>query len=94
MGWRWRGEAEAQPSSRPALLFQRVVMTALLLLKYSVLLATISQWVKARRVSKRREGVTTRLTPAPQSRRARQAEHTVLRPPRPRRQREPEGMGT
>lgn len=85
MGWRWkRGEAGG-PAQLPACLAAppRAAMTALLLLKYSVLLATISQRVKARRVSERREGVTTRLTPAPQPRRARQAEHAALRPPRP-----------
>lgn len=59
-------------------------MTALLLLKYSVLLATISQRVKARRASKKEGKCDNEINPGPAGPfRARQAEHDVLQPPRP-----------
>lgn len=75
----------AQPSSRPALLLLRAAITALLLLKYSVLLATISQRVKARRASKKEGKCDNEINPGPAGPgRARQAEHDVLQPPRPR----------
>lgn len=69
----------AQPSSRPALLLLRAAITALLLLKYSVLLATISQRVKARRASKKEGKCDNEINPGPAGPgRARQAEHNVL----------------
>lgn len=59
-------------------------MTALLLLKYSVLLATISQWVKARQASKKEGKCDKEINPGPAGPfRARQAEHDVLQPPHP-----------
>lgn len=59
-------------------------MTALLLLKYSVLLATISQRVKARRASKKEGKCDNKINPGPAGPlRARQAEHDVMQPPRP-----------
>lgn len=59
-------------------------MTALLLLKYSVLLATISQRVKARRASKKEGKCDNKINPGPAGPLcARQAEHDVMQPPRP-----------
>lgn len=59
-------------------------MTALLLLKYSVLLATISQRVKARRASKKEGKCDNEINPSPAGPlRARQAEHDVPQPPCP-----------
>lgn len=59
-------------------------MTALLLLKYSVLLATISQRVKARRASKKEGKCDNKINPGPAGPlRARQAEHDVMQPPHP-----------
>lgn len=87
MGWWWRGGGEG-PAQLPACLAAPppcAAITALLLLKYSVLLATISQRVKARRASKKEGKCDNEINPGPAGPgRARQAEHDVLQPPHPR----------